>query len=79
MEQLFSAEFLAFFEAKGYDVEAEYVCLVWNWWRASDERGLTSAQRTQYYKALLHYMLDELIPWHVQAELQDLSLLEVNQ
>lgn len=47
--------------------------------RASDERGLIPVQRTQYNKELLHYMLDELMPWHVQAELHDFSLLEVNQ
>ena len=37
VEQIFSAEVLDFFEAKGYDVEAEYVRLVRNWRRASDE------------------------------------------
>ena len=30
VEQIFSAEVLAFFEAKGYDAEAEYVRLVRN-------------------------------------------------
>lgn len=79
VENIFSSRVLAFFERKGYSIEAEYVRVIRNWRRACDERGLTDAQRSQYNQALLCYILDELMPWHNQPGLRDFSLLEVNQ
>ena len=77
--QIFSKDVLNFFKLRGYDFEAKYVEVILNWRRACDERGLSDTQRSQYNTDLLNYILDELMPWHRQPELRDLSLLEVNQ
>ena len=79
VEQIFSSRVLNFFEKKGYSIEAEYVRVIRNWRRATDERGLIDAQRSQYNQALLCYILDDLMPWHTIPGLRDFSLLEVNQ
>ena len=79
VERLFSGSLVKWMENKGYKKEAEYLSVVHNWRRACDERGLTSAQRSKYNADFLSYLLDDLMPWHQQAELRDFSLLEVNR
>ena len=79
VEQIFSSRMLHFFESKGYTTEAEYVRVIRNWRRASDERGLSDELRSQYNLTLLSYILDELMPWHCKQGMRDFSLLEVNQ
>ena len=79
VEQIFSSRVLKFMEDKGYKVETEYVKVIRNWRRASDERGLDDAERSTFNNDMLSYMLDELMPWHVEPQLRDFSLLEVNQ
>ena len=74
VEQIFSSGVLEFFESKGYSAEAEYVRIIRNWRRASDERGLSDEQRAQFNQDLLMYILNELMPWK-----SDFSLLEVNR
>ena len=51
--------------------------IVMNWRRACDERGLAGSQRSLYNNEFLHYLLDDLMPWH--KEQRDFSLLEVNR
>ena len=34
-----------------------------NWRRASDERGLSDAERKAYNTELLNLILDDLMPW----------------
>ena len=75
-ERLFSPSVLAFMEKRGYDFEANYIRAVLNWRRACDERGLSELQRSHFNYQMLHYILDELIPWHKQY---DYSYLEVNR
>ena len=66
-ERLFSPKLAAFMQQKGYHFEASYITTVWNWRRASDERGLSRLQM----------ILTELMPWY--RGLYDFSLLEVNR
>ena len=77
VEQVFSSRVLEFFESKGYSEEAKYVRVIRNWRRATDERGLTDEQRSEFNQDLLSYILDELMPWHSKSQLRDFSLLEV--
>lgn len=79
VEQIFSLGVLEFFESKGFCAEAEYVRVIRNWRRASDERGLRDDQRAKFSQGLLSYILDDLMPWHSQPQLRDFSLLEVNR
>ena len=61
---------------KGYTYEAQYVCTIRNWHRATDERGLSQEERTGFNKDFLSMVLEELIPWHCNF---DYSTLEVNR
>ena len=42
---------------QGYDYEARYITTIWNWRRASDERGLSSLQRCKYNYQFLQMIL----------------------
>ena len=77
VERLFSPELSGFMRNKGYDVEAKYIETVFNWRRASDERGLSSLQCSKYNYNFLNVILDELMPWHKES--YDFALLEVNR
>ena len=44
-----------------------------------NERGLSTAQREKYGSDMLEFILDDLMPWHTNEELNDYSLLEVNR
>ena len=79
VEQVFSSSVLEFFESKCYSEEAKYVRVIRNWRRATDERGLTDEQRSEFNQDLLLCILDELMPWHSKPQLRDFSLLEVNR
>ena len=76
-EVLFSAEVAKFMEKHNYTFEAEFVRVILNWRRASDERGLTELQRSRYNYQLLNFLLDGLMPWHQQT--YDFSTMEVNR
>ena len=75
-ETLFSKGVMEFMKKK-YDFEENFVQIVLNWRRASDERGLSELQRSHYNYDMLNFLLDELLPWH--KENYDLSTLEVNR
>ena len=47
-------------EGKGYTSEAHHLCIIRNWWRACDERGLTGSQRNLYNNEFLEYLLDNI-------------------
>ena len=79
VEHVFSSRVLEFFESKGFSEEAKYVRVIRNWRRATDERGLTDEQRSEFNQDLLSYILDELMPWHSKSQLRDFSLLEGNR
>lgn len=66
-------------EKKDYLVEAKYLRVIRNWRRASDERGLSNEQRSNFNNELLDYILDELMPWHKDEGFRDFSLMEVNR
>ena len=65
-----------FIRRKGYTYEARYVATIRNWRQATDERGLSQEQRTQYNRDFLGMVLDELMPWHRTFVF---STLEVNR
>ena len=77
VENLFSSSVADFMDRNKYEYEAQFVNVVRNWRRASDERGLTQLQRCRFNYELLNMLLDELMPWHTTH--YDLSLMEVNR
>ena len=79
VERLFSESLIKWMDNKDYLVEAKYLRVIRNWRRASDERGLTDEQRSQFNKELLSFILDDLMPWHKDENMCDFSLLEVNK
>jgi len=76
-ERLFDPKLALFMEKRGYNFEAKYIRTVWNWRRASDERGLSSLQRCRYNYEMLNYILEDLMPWYNNS--YDFSTLEVNR
>lgn len=76
-EQLFSPKLAAVMERNGYSFEAHYIKTVWNWRRASDERGLCSLERCHFNYQFLNMILEDLMPWYKES--YDFSLLEVNR
>lgn len=70
---------MEFMTNKSYTLEARYVSVVRNWRRAVDERGLSTAQRQKYRSDMLDFILDDVMPWHTNEQLNDYSLLEVNR
>ena len=77
VERLFNPKVAEFMEKRGYMFEARYVRTIHNWRRATDERGLTQQERSQYSKEFLNLVLAELMPWHQHNP--DYSTLEVNR
>lgn len=59
-----------------YEFEEKYVTVILNWRRASDERGLSTSERSKYNMELLQFIKDDLIPWNKKY---DLSTMEVNK
>ena len=79
VERLFGESVITWMENKGYKIEAEYLRVVRNWRRASDERGLNDEQRYKFNKEFLNYIFDDLMLWHRDKGLQDFRMLEVNR
>ena len=69
---------ITWMEKKMYTPEAEYLRIVHNWRRASDEKGLSDNQCSQFNQ-FLNYILDELMPYHRDEDIKDFSLLEVKR
>ena len=76
-ERLFNPDLTAFMKQKGYEYEARYTEIIWNWRRSCDERGLSELQRCRFNYQFLNLILEELMPWYKQQ--YDFSLLEVNR
>ena len=66
-----------FMLSKGYLFEEKFIRVFMNWRRSCDERGLTESQRSEFNLDLLHYLLDDWMPWY--SKQYDFSLLEVNR
>ena len=64
-------------ETNGYTFEARYITIIWNWRRASDERGLSSLERFYFNYQFLNLILEELMTWY--KKFYNFSLLEVNR
>ena len=78
VERLFGLPLIEWMGKKGYSNEATYLKVVRNWRSACDERGLTDDQRSTFNKEFLDYILDDLMPWHIDSQ-YDFSHLEVNR
>ena len=76
-ERLFNPHLAKFMQSKGYEFEAKYIEVIWNWHCACDQRGLTELQRCRYNYNFLNLVLDELMPWH--RDMYDFKFLEVNR
>ena len=76
-ERMFNPSLAKFMEDRGYLFEAEYIKVVGNRRKACDERGISELQRIKYNYQLLNFILDELMPRHV--DMYDFSTLEVNR
>ena len=53
VEQLFGESVITWMENKGYSNEAEYLRVIRNWRRVSNERGLTDEQRSSFNELYL--------------------------
>ena len=63
-ERLFNSPMEMFMKKKSYSFEEKYLCIVLNWCRASDERGLSQSERSRFNWEMLTFIKDDLIPWH---------------
>lgn len=63
-EQIFSKGVLDFMERNGHATEANFVKVVRNWHKASDERGLSEETRANYNKEMLSFLLKDRMPWY---------------
>ena len=61
-ERLFNPKLAAFMEKKGYTFEGNYISVIWKWHGASDERSLSSLQRSRFNYKLLNLILEDLMP-----------------
>ena len=44
-----------------------HIYIIWNWRRASDERGISKQVHSRFNFQLLNMMLeDDVMPWHTQ-------------
>ena len=77
VERFFNQQLIDWLNKQNYSYEAKYTGVIHNWRLACDERGLTQAQRSEYNKAFLELILDELMPWH--KDQYDFSTLEINR
>ena len=57
VERLFGAGMVGFMEKRQYIAEAKHLRVFHNWRRVVDERGLSTAERSQYREDLLNYIL----------------------
>ncbi|XP_072046198.1 uncharacterized protein [Amphiura filiformis] len=76
-ERMFGKGVVDFLEKKGYDADAKFAKIVHNWHKATDGRGLSEEQRSQYNQDMLYYILDEWMPFHRQHH--DFSQVDVNK
>ena len=76
-ERLFNPDLTAFMKQKGYEYEARYTEIIWNWRRSCDERGLSELQQCRFNYQFLNLILEELMSWYKQQ--YDFSLLKVNR
>ena len=76
-ERLFNPDLTAFMQQKGYEYEARYTEVIWNWRRSCDAHGLSELQQCRFNYQFLNLILEDLMPWYKQQ--YDFSLLEVNR
>ena len=77
VKRFFNQQLIDWLNKQNYSYKVKYMGAIHNWRLACDERGLTQAQRSEYNKAFLELILDELMPWHKYQ--YDFSTLEVNR
>ena len=63
-ERLLSPAMAKFMKRHNYKDEERFISLVSNWHKASDGRGLSEEQRHTYNISMLHYLLEDWLPWY---------------
>ncbi|KAK3745295.1 hypothetical protein QZH41_013952, partial [Actinostola sp. cb2023] len=53
-----------FMKRHNYKDEERFISLVSNWHKSSDGRGLSEEQRHTYNISMLHYLLEDWLPWY---------------
>lgn len=76
-ELLLSHRVAAFLSRHGHAQEAEYVRMFADWHEAWDGRGLNQDERSTANYKLLHYLLDDWMPWH--RDNYDFLTVDVNR
>ena len=76
-ECLFNPDLTALMRQKGFENEARYTEIIWNWRRSCDARGLSELHWCRFNYQFLNLILEDLMPWYKQQ--YDFSLLEVNR
>lgn len=75
-EQLLSVHVAKWLRQHSYQQTAHIVAILADWHRASDDRGMTPAQRLTANHDMLAMLLDEMMPWH-RKEI-NFAFLDVN-
>ncbi len=73
---MFSVGVMKYMKDKGHQTEYEFVKLVNEWHKASDGRGLTEETRHKANLNMLHWLLDDWMPWH---RFLDYSTIDINR
>ncbi|XP_028394429.1 uncharacterized protein LOC114518616 [Dendronephthya gigantea] len=76
-EKIFSVGVIKFMKENGHQKEYEFVKLVHDWHKASDGRGLTEEFRKEANMNMLHWILDDWMPWH--RYIKDYSTIDINR
>ena len=78
-ERVWSVGVRKFMERKGYTAEAHLLCLILNWHKAVDGRGIDEATRSSYVKDMLDWILTDWLPGYREGGIADLRFLDVSR
>ena len=77
-EKIISLGVIAFMEKNNHLEEAKVLKTIHNWHKAVDGRGLDETTRSNHCKDMLHWVLEDWMPYH-DKEQPDYSLVDVNR
>lgn len=77
-ERLLSFHVAEFMEQHQFPAEAEYVLTIARWHEATDGRGLTEVQRSQYNLGMVDYLVTDWAPW-LDLQDRDYSQIDINR
>lgn len=76
-ERLLSTSMARFMRDKNYTEEERFLTTISNWHKASDGRGLSEEQRSDYNKEMLDFLLEDWLPWYQYN--RDYSTVDINR